>query len=111
VQVLSLATGNVLGHVPLPDPADLGLDPSVVVTNSVSAEGNLLFISNGEAGVYVAQSDIPFEQDWGETLHAITVLGKLRFNALQSVNHVAYKDGVLFVASGLGGLKVVRLSY
>jgi len=48
-----------------------------------------LFISNGEAGVYVAQADIPFKQDWGETLHAITVLGKLRFNVLQSANQVA----------------------
>ncbi len=112
VQVLSLATGNVLGYVPLPNPADLGLDPSVVVTNAVSAEGDLLFISNGEAGVYVAQvQNTTFGQDWGETRHDIKVLGKLRFNALQSVNHVAYKDGLLIVASGLGGLKVVRLSY
>jgi len=110
VQVLSIATGNVLGYVPLPDNNALGLPRDVVVTNAVSAEGDLLFISNGEAGVYVAQADTPFEQDWGETLHAITVLGKLRFNALQSVNHVAYKDGLLIVASGLGGLKVVRLS-
>ena len=111
VQVVSLSTGNVLGHVPLPDPADLGLSPDVVVTNAVSAEGDLLFISNGEAGVYVAQADTPFDQDWGETLHVIPVLGKLRFGTLQSVNHVAYKDGLLIVASGLGGLKVVRLSY
>jgi hypothetical protein len=111
VQVLSLATGNVLGYVPLPNPADLGLDPSVVVTNAVSAEGNLLFISNGEAVVYVAQvMGTTFDQDWGETPQTITVLGKLRFSALQSVNHVAYKDGLLIVASGLGGLKVVRLS-
>jgi len=111
VQVLSLATGSVLGHVPLPDHTELGLSPDVVVTNAVSAEGDLLFISNGEAGVYVAQvQNTTFDQDWGETPHTITVLGKLRFNALQSVNHVAYKDGLLIVASGLGGLKVVRLS-
>jgi len=41
----------------------------------------------------------------------ITVPGMLKFNALQSVNPVAYKDGLPFVASGLGGLKVVRLTY
>jgi hypothetical protein len=109
VQVLSLATGNVLGHVPLPDHTELGLSPDVVVTNAVSAEGDLLFISNGEAGVYVAQADTPFNQDWGETSHEIGVLGKLRFSDLQSANHVAYKDGLLIVASGLGGLKVVKL--
>lgn len=111
VQVISLATGSVLGYVPLPDPAELGLSPEVVVTNAVSAEGDLLFISNGEAGVYVARAEAPFDQDWGETYHVITVLGKLRFSNLQSVNHVAYRDGLLIVASGLGGLKVVRLSY
>jgi hypothetical protein len=110
VQIVSLATGSVLGYVPPPDNNALGLPRDVVVTNAVSAEGDLLFISNGEAGVYVARADTPFEQDWGDTLHAITVLGKLRFNVLQSVNHVAYKDGLLIVASGLGGLKVVRLS-
>ena len=109
VQVLSLATGNVLGHVPLPDHTELGLSPDVVVTNAVSAEGDLLFISNGEAGVYVAQADTPFDQDWGETSHEIGVLGKLRFSDLQSATHVAYKDGLLIVASGLGGLKVVKL--
>jgi hypothetical protein len=113
VQIVSLATGKVLGHVPLPDPTELGLSPEVVVTNAVSGEGNLLFISNGEAGVYVAQTrdDIQFDQDWGETFHEIDVLGKLRFSNLQSVNHVACKDGLLIVASGLGGLKVVRLNY
>jgi hypothetical protein len=114
VQVLSLATGDVLGYVPIPDHTELGLSPDVVVTNAVSAEGNLLFISNGEAGVYVAQLAQPgttFDQDWGETFNAIDVLGKLRFNSLQSANHVAYKDGLLIVASGLGGLKVVKLQY
>jgi len=112
VQVLSLATGNVLGYVSLPDNNVLGLPRDVVVTNAVSAEGDLLFISNGEAGVYVAQVlNTTFDQVWNETTPpAITVLGKLRFSALQSVNHVAYKDGLLIVASGLGGLKVVRLS-
>ena len=110
VQVLSLATGNLLGHVPLPDNNVLGLPRDVVVTNAVSAEGNLLFISNGEAGVYVAWADVPFEEVWDEiSPPALSVRGKLRFSALQSVNHVAYRDGLLIVASGLGGIKVVRL--
>jgi hypothetical protein len=90
----------------------LGLPRDVVVTNAVSAEGDLLFISNGEAGVYVAQViNTTFDQDWGETRHTINVLGKLQFGPMESVNHVAYQDGLLIVASGLGGLKVVRLSY
>jgi len=39
----------------------------------------------------------------------ITVLGKLRFDDLQSANHVAYKNKYLLVAAGLGGVKVVRV--
>jgi len=114
VQILSLRTGKVLGHVPLPDNNVLGLPKSVVVTNAVSADartgGTLLFLSNGEAGVYVAQVDIPFSQDWGETVHHPVIVGKLQFGSLQSVNHVTYQDGLLIVAAGSGGVKIVRVN-
>jgi hypothetical protein len=42
--------------------------------------------------------------------------GKLRFGNLQSVNHVAYSaggpgnPGLLIVAAGLGGLKIVQVN-
>lgn len=114
VQILSLLTGKVLGHVPLPDNNVLGLPKSVVVTNAVSADastgGTLLFLSNGEAGVYVAQVDTPFIEDWGETVHDPVIVGKLRFGSLQSVNHVTYQDGLLIVAAGTGGVKIVRVN-
>jgi hypothetical protein len=35
------------------------------------------------------------------------VLGRLQFGDLESVNHVVLRNGLLFVAAGLGGLKVV----
>jgi len=54
VQVVCLDDGQIIGSVPRPDPASLGLDPSVVVTNAVTVQGDLMFISNGEAGVYAA---------------------------------------------------------
>jgi hypothetical protein len=111
VQVISLATGKVLGWVPLPDNNVLGLPKSAVVTNAVTVDaspgGTLMFISNGEAGVYVAQSDTPFSQDWGETPRTITVVGKIRFGNLQSANHVSYGNGILIVAAGTGGIKIV----
>jgi hypothetical protein len=114
VLILSLRTGKVLGHVPLPDNNILGLPKSVVVTNAVSADastgGTLLFLSNGEAGVYVAQVDTPFIEDWGETVHDPVIVGKLRFGSLQSVNHVTYQDGLLIVAAGTGGVKIVRVN-
>lgn len=108
VQVLCLDDGQIVGSVPRPDPAELELDPAVVVTNAVTVDGDLLFISNGEAGVYVAQGDAEFNQS-GCGPQQITLLGKLRFDDLQSANHVAYKGDYLLVAAGLGGVKIVRV--
>ena len=105
LQVLSINTGEVVGTVPVPTVP--GLDSSVVVTNAVSADEELVFISNGEAGVYLAEVAEKFEDTGSEDSQEITLLGKLRFDNLQSVNHVAYKSDMLFVAAGLGGLKIV----
>jgi hypothetical protein len=109
VQVLSATTGAVVGSVPRPDPASLGLSPDVVVTNAASVDNDLLFISNGEAGVYVAQGSQPFSTTGSEAAQQITMLGKLKFGNLQSVNHVAYRSSHLFIAAGLGGLKIVKV--
>ena len=107
VQVLSINTGNVVGTVPLPFVSDL--DPSVVVTNAVSADGKLVFMSNGEAGVCLAEAAEKFNKIGSETSQEISLFGRLRFNDLQSVKHVEYRRGVLFVAAGLGGLKIVKV--
>ena len=40
----------------------------------------------------------------------LTMLGRLRFGDLQSVNHVTYRSGHLFIAAGLGGLKIVKVN-
>jgi hypothetical protein len=109
VQVLSATTGKVVGSVPRPNPASLGLGDSVVVTNAASVDADLIVISNGEAGVYVAQGSQPFSATGSETPQTITMLGRLRFGNLQSVNHVAYSsaDQNLIIAAGLGGVKIV----
>jgi hypothetical protein len=88
------------------------LADSVVETNAASVDADLLFISNGEAGVYVAQGSQAFSATGSETNQTITMLGKLRFANLQSVNHVAYssQDGYLIIAAGLGGLKMVKVN-
>jgi len=114
VQVISLRTGKILASVPLPDNNVLGLPASRVVANAVTVDtaagGTRMFISNGEAGVYVAQSDTPFGLDWGETPRTVSIVGKLRFGSLQSVNHVTYGNGLLIVAAGTGGVKIVRVN-
>src|SRR5438445_2652535 len=109
VQVLSASTGKFLGAVPRPNPDSLGLSPSVVVTNAVAIDQDLMFISNGEAGVYLAQGSQAFSTTGSETQQTITMRGKLRFGNLQSVNHVALQSGLLIIAAGLGGLKIVQV--
>ncbi|HTI05734.1 MAG TPA: hypothetical protein VL549_10475 [Gemmatimonadales bacterium] len=115
VRVLNASTGTSLGSVARPNPDSLGLSPSVVVTNSVTIDQDLMFISNGEAGVYLAQGSQPFSTS-GTGAQTITMRGKLRFGSLQSVNHVAYSaggpgnPGLLIVAAGLGGLKIVQVN-
>jgi len=106
VQVVCLSTGVVIGSVPVPNAASLGLDPSVVVTNAVTIDDDVMFISNGEAGVYAAAGSRDFD-DNSCSPYTINVLGRLRFSNLQSVNHVAYRGGHLYIAAGLGGVKVV----
>ena len=110
VQIVCLDTGEIVGSVPIPDPEELGLDPSVVVTNAVTVDQDLMFISNGEAGVYAAAAQQNFDQTACGQTQEIEVLGRLQFDALQSVNHVIYRDGFLFVAAGLGGIKIVDVS-
>lgn len=107
VQVMCLDDGSIVGSVPRPDPASLGLDPSVVTTNAVTVDDDLMFISNGEAGVYVAAGAEDFDRTSCDEPQSISVLGSLRFGDLESANHVSYRSGFLFVAAGLGGVKIV----
>ena len=109
VQVVCLDNGQIVGSVPRPDPASRGQDPSVVVTNAVTVQDDLMFISNGEAGVYAAAGAQSFETSACTATQSISVLGQLQFDNLESANHVVYRDDMLFVAAGLGGLKVVEV--
>jgi hypothetical protein len=109
VQVMCLDDGRIVGSVPRPDPEALGLNPSVVVTNAVTVDEDLMFISNGEAGVYVAAGAADFADTPCDAPQSITMLGHLGFEALQSVNHVDYENKRLLVAAGLGGLKIVQI--
>jgi len=109
VQIVCLDDGQIVGSVPRPDPAALDLDPSVVVTNAVTVQDDLMFISNGEAGVYVASAAESFADSACDAPQDISVLGQLQFDDLQSVNHVVYRGNQLWIAAGLGGLKVVEV--
>ena len=109
VQILCLDDGEVVASVPRPDPASLNLDPAVVVTNAVAVDDDLMFISNGEAGIYVATSEDDFRDYDCTESPEITLLGQLQFGNLESVNHVAFERNYLFIAAGLGGVKIVEV--
>ena len=109
VQLINLSSGKIVGSIP---PTIVkGLDPSVTVTNAVDGAGQYVYISNGEAGVYVAQASQNLETPSGDTNIKLTVLGKLKFSKLQSVNHVAFNGSTLVVASGTGGVRIVTVTF
>ncbi len=69
------------------------------VTNGVSiANGGWVYIANGAAGLDIAKMD----------LHGnLTLLGNIDLGA--SVNFVEASDNYVFVATGLGGLKILKV--
>ena len=109
VQLMNLATGTIVGSIPRTIVS--GLDPSLSVTNAVDGAGQYIYISNGEAGVYVAEASQALENMSGDQPITLTVLGQLQFASLQSVNHVAFNGTTLVIASGLGGVKVVDVNF
>lgn len=108
--LIDLNTGDLLATIPLPDAGSLGLTTDVVESNAASADEEFIFISNGEAGVYMAEANMNLNNySTGNTV-SVELLGYLQFDYLQSVNHVAYRNQTLFVAAGLGGAKGVMLT-
>jgi len=73
------------------------------VTNSVSLNGDLLLMANGESGLYIGG----IIEEMNDT---IILLGTVKFGESQSSNFVASRDSVIFVATGLGGLKILSIS-
>jgi hypothetical protein len=107
---IDLTTGDLLATIPVPDASALGLNPDAVETNAASADEEFIFISNGEAGVYVAEASIDLDQySTGNSL-SVELLGYLQFDDFQSANHVTFRNKTLFVAAGLGGVKAVKLN-
>ncbi|RYZ59535.1 MAG: hypothetical protein EOP07_03660 [Proteobacteria bacterium] len=98
------ASGAVIAHVPaitLP-----GIDPSRTVTNSVTSVGGLIYTTNGEAGVNVyTLRDVASLATCGAG--TVSLVGNLDLGAGFSPNGIYSNGLVLYVASGLGGLKVI----
>jgi len=113
-QIVCLTDGALLKQIA--NPVVAGLSDSLTVANAATADRRSLFMANGEAGVYVAVADSNLNSASCD-VDDLSVLGKLELNDYllddegnhQSVNHIVYKSGVLFVAAGLGGIKIISV--
>jgi len=94
VQLFDLNQGKVVSKL------DFNNDDFEYVANAVSSDRGLIFTSGGSAGVAVAQDHN------GE----MEILGQLDLGDHASVNHAVYSHGYLIVASGLGGVKIIKVS-
>jgi len=77
-----------------------GLDPEDFVSNSVSANQGLLFTANGGAGILVSR----FTEDIS---NLFVEYGYFDFGGSFSSNYVKSQGNFIFVATGLGGLKIL----
>ncbi len=94
--------GTIKQNIPRPETPEGSLDENNV-TNSVSVNGDLVLIGNGESGVHIG--GLIKEND-----DNVSMLGAMQFNNYQSTNFVESKDNLIFVATGLGGLKILAIS-
>ncbi|NOZ75213.1 MAG: hypothetical protein GXO90_07515 [FCB group bacterium] len=108
MQAICIQDGSLIAQIDQPVVPDLTSD--LTVTNSVSADKRLMFMANGEAGVYVAATDANINSN-NCSLDNLHMVGKFRFGSQQSANHVEFNDNILFVASGLGGLKILTVEF
>lgn len=105
-KIVDLTSGTLIDS--LPRVTVTGLDPGLTVTNAVSIYKDLVFMANGEAGVYIAQAAIDLETV-SSTDPNLTVRGKMQFGSAESANFVASSNALVFIATGLGGLNIVEI--
>ena len=108
-KILCQGSGTVLGSIPAVTLN--GLLASQTVTNAVTANSKYVFTSNGEAGVYVYEIKKGGVANGSCRQAALTKLGALNFGSRISTNFVLSDSKTLVVAAGLGGVKVINLSY
>jgi len=73
------------------------------VTNAVTVNTDLVFTANGGAGISI-NNIIPTHAD------SLFSIGKFQFKDNSSSNYVKSKGDVVFVACGLGGLKILGIT-
>ncbi len=103
MEIYDITNGEKVGYLPRPaeyNDADTPLD---YVTNGVSVNDNLILAAKGGSGVHIAELE-----DEGSDNRARSI-GKFKFEEGSSANFVEARDNKVFVATGLGGLKILEI--
>lgn len=85
-----------------------GVPSELTVTNAASGFDNFFLTANGQAGIYLYEQILASEEEDICTAPAIQELGHMVFDGGTSANHVVAEDGYIFVAGGLGGIKILK---
>jgi hypothetical protein len=107
VQLMNLETGKIVGSVAVPEVK--GMSAAQTVANAADGAGNLIYASNGEAGVYAIEVSGELEDITDDQEVGLKPLGRLAFDGLESVNHIAFDGKILVIATGRGGVKIVSV--
>jgi hypothetical protein len=100
MEVYNIDTGEKAGSLPRPVEYKKADIPLNYVTNGVSVHNNLILVANGGSGVHIAGL-----YDGNE----IETIGKFMFENGSSANFVEALDNKIFVATGMGGLKILEI--
>lgn len=95
VGVYNLTSGTKLQKLDLPTQLS-GVDPADIVSNAVSVNSGRVFVANGGAGLYV----------YAPENNELKLMGSLDLKG--SSNFVISKGEYIFVATGKGGLKIIK---
>ncbi len=99
MKMYDINSGTLIGYLERPEILD-DANPHNYVSNGVSVNDDLVFIANGGSGVHVAQLA-------GE--NEIVTVGRMMFEQGSSANFIESFDNKVFVATGLGGLKIIEI--
>ena len=99
VGVYDIDAGVELANLPINQLPDTDIIPSEKVTNAVSTSNGLILMANGAAGFGITKinDNKIIEEEGIANIHG-------------SANYVKAKGDYIFVASGKGGLKILKMS-
>lgn len=101
VKVFDLASGTPFSpasSLPRPEVPEGAINPWEYVSNAVSVSGNTVYIANGAAGLDIA------------TLNGSQLVFQGNIDLGASANFVDAGSGYIFVATGLGGLSILKVT-